>query len=123
MHACYMFNPCLAILITMWCCLLCLMCDEGMAYGQVSDAKLILSTLIMGMKTLLYSITNYGNTLPSLSPPGTPQLVRLLPSNPNADTRMHPVCARPRRGVDANCSLSPCFRSALFCGLAAAFVP
>ncbi|EIE23491.1 hypothetical protein COCSUDRAFT_65942 [Coccomyxa subellipsoidea C-169] len=40
---------------------------------QVSDAKLILSTLIMGMKTLLYSITNYGNTIVS-SQPGTPQL-------------------------------------------------
>ncbi|BDA47386.1 probable transcription-associated protein 1 [Coccomyxa sp. Obi] len=41
---------------------------------QVSDAKLILSTLIMGMKTLLYSITNYGNTNPNLAAPGTPQL-------------------------------------------------
>ena len=94
-----------------------------MGYGQVSDAKLILSTLIMGMKTLLYSITNYGNTLPSLSPPGTPQLVRLSHSNPNANTRTHPVCARTCRGVNANCSWSPCFRLALFCGLAAALVP
>lgn len=42
----------------------------------MSDAKLILSTLIMGMKTLMYSITNYGNTAPNLAaPPGTPQLV------------------------------------------------
>ncbi len=46
----------------------------------MSDAKLILSTLIMGMKTLLYSITNYGNTIVS-SQPGTPQLVGLTSSN------------------------------------------
>ncbi len=29
---------------------------------EVSDARLILSTLVMGMKTLLFSLGNYGNT-------------------------------------------------------------
>ena len=31
-------------------------------YVQVSDARLTFSTLIAGMKTLCYSIYNYGNT-------------------------------------------------------------
>ena len=46
-----------------------------MLLWQVSDAKLILSTLIMGMKTLLYSIANYGNTQQPRTPSAGPTLV------------------------------------------------
>ena len=44
--------------------------------AQVSDARLILSTLVMGMKTLLFSLGNYGNT--NLPRPGVAALVRPL---------------------------------------------
>ena len=60
----------------------------------MSDAKLILSTLIMGMKTLLYSIANYGNTQQPRTPTAGPTLVRTLPAlcSSRAGKRLPPCC-------------------------------
>ena len=64
---------------------------------QVSDAKLILSTLVMGMKTLLYSIANYGNTQQP-RPGSAPMPVR---------TRL-PLIRRPGGACSLACMLQSC---------------